>query len=101
MLTGSTINASTLNVNSTLNASSIYFTMLEGSTLNASTLKVNSTLNASSIIVNNYLTATQFECSSIFITPAIFDTIADITTITTAFIIKLGNNYYKVPIEQV
>jgi hypothetical protein len=113
-LIGSTITANTMTIHSTLNVSSIdatghiSFVTMSGSTITANTVTIHSTLNASTISTSNinFLTLdggkgtiSEFTFSSINMVPGVISTAA--TTFHSSFIINIGANKYKIPLEKI
>ena len=92
-LVGSSITASSLQVNSTINASSITFMNLMGSILNASTIGVNSTLTASTINFTN-LTGATANVSTIGVNSTLTASSINFTNLTgaTANVSTIGVN---------
>ena len=112
-LIGSTITANTMTINSTLQVSSIdatghiSFVTMSGSTITANTLIVHSTLYASTVSTGNIFfetldggkgTISEFTFSSINMVPGVISTAA--TTLHSSFIISIGANKYKIPLER-
>ncbi len=113
-LIGSTITANTMTINSTLNVSSIdttghiSFVTMSGSTITGNTFTVHSTLYASTVSTGNinFLTLdggkgtiSEFIFSSIYMSPGVISTAA--TTLHSSFIISIGANKYKIPLEKI
>jgi len=113
-LIGSTITANTMTLNSTLQVSSINatghisFVTMSGSTITGNTFTVHSTLYASTVSTGNinFLTLdggkgtiSEFTFSSINMIPGVISTAA--TTLHSSFIINIGANKYKIPLEKI
>jgi hypothetical protein len=113
-LIGSTITANTMTIHSTLQVSSIdatghiSFVTMSGSTITANTMTIHSTLNASTISTSNinFLTLdggkgtiSEFTFSSINMVPGVISSAA--TTFHSSFIINIGANKYKIPLEKI
>ena len=113
-LIGSTITANTMTLNSTLQVSSINatghisFVTMSGSTITGNTFTVHSTLYASTVSTGNinFLTLdggkgtiSEFTFSSINMVPGVISTAA--TILHSSFIISIGANKYKIPLEKI
>ena len=107
-LFASVADISSLNVSTISASGTILFSTLIGSTITGNTFTVHSTLNASTISTSNIFfetlnggkgTISEFTFSSIYMSPGVISTAA--TTLHSSFIISIGANKYKIPLEKI